>query len=76
MSALYWDDFDCTPASRAIEHPSTVHLHFDNEQDACRALLKLARDYWPEPGKASLYEAGERYHCVCGPGGLVRGVRF
>lgn len=71
MTAIYWppDEYDCTSASRATEHPSTKHLHFDDELEACAALVDLDRNF------PQLYERGERYHCVRGPGGLLRGVR-
>lgn len=68
VSALYWPDFDCTPDSRRIAHTSTVHAHHDDELSACLAFLRLASEY------SVLHERGERYHCVRGPGGLVRGV--
>lgn len=68
MSALYWSDFDCTSESRKIEYPSTVHAHHADERQACLAFLQLADEY------SVLHERGERYHCVRGPGGLVRGV--
>ena len=71
MTAVYWppDEYDCTPQSRAIEHPSTVHSHHDSERAACEALLWLLDNY------NALHERGERYHCVRGPGGLLRDVK-
>jgi hypothetical protein len=71
MSALYWADFDCTEESRAIQHPSTVHVHTNDEQEACRAYLNVEFE-WPA------YRDGgvARYRCVRGPKGLVRGVRW
>jgi hypothetical protein len=69
MSALYWPDFDCTPASRRMQRSDTVHVHTTDEQVACRAFLGLV-DEWP-----AFRDSGtERYRCVRGPGGLVRGV--
>lgn len=70
MSALYWADFDCTDESRRMQHASTVHVHTNDEQAACRAFLGLV-DEWP-----TFRDAGAaRYRCVRGPRGLVRGVR-
>lgn len=69
MTALYWQDFDCTPTSRAIEHESTIHLHHDTERAACAefvAFIAISVAEW---------HAGRRYYCIRGPGGLVRGVR-
>jgi hypothetical protein len=69
MTALYWPpEYDCTEASRRLAMPSTVHVHTDDEQAACRALLTLAAEY------PQRHEAGQRYHCIRGPHGLLRGV--
>jgi hypothetical protein len=71
VTALYWplDEYDCTPATRAIEHPSTVHLHFTSETKACAAFVELRHNF------TTLYDRGDRYHCIRGPRGLLRGVR-
>jgi hypothetical protein len=68
VTALYYPDTDCTWTSRAIEHLSTVHDHHDTERAvvaAYRAWLAVSGDQW---------EQGNRYRCIRGPGGLVRGV--
>jgi hypothetical protein len=68
VSALYWPDLDCTPASRAIEHELTVHQHFADEHAACLAFLgyRAATPGYPPPNL--------RYRCIRGPRGIVRGV--
>lgn len=69
MTALYWPDLDCTPESRLIADPRTVHDHHATERPACEAFLAwmaIAEERW---------HAGDRYRCIRGPGGLVRGVR-
>ena len=68
MSALYWQEFDCTVASRAIEHESTIHVHHDSERAACVSFLDFIARSRAE------WEAGRRYWCIRGPGGIVRGV--
>lgn len=70
MSAMYYTDFDCTPASRAIAHADTVHMHYASEHHACLEFLS-----WLSMSKA-LHDAGKRYYCIRGPGGLVRGVKL
>lgn len=69
MTTLYWPDFDCTAASRAIEHESTVHEHYDSHQAAARGWLA------DQEVAVADWHAGRRYKCIRGPGGIVRGVR-
>lgn len=68
MSAVYWPDFDCTPASRRIEHADVIHEHHDTDAAACLAFLAFMAISLDE------YRQGRRYRCIRGPGGLVRGV--
>lgn len=49
MTALYWQDFDCTAASRAIEHESTVHQHVASDREACMAFLGFIAPVDPAP---------------------------
>lgn len=68
MKAIYWSELNCTHQTRKIEHVNTIHEHFDDEQDACRAFLSfmaISEDEWL---------AGRRYRCIRGPGGIVRSV--
>lgn len=70
MTALYYADLDCTPASRAIAHPDTVHKHFTSEREACLEFIDhLGKSF-------DRWDAGDRYRCIRGPGGIVRGVAF
>lgn len=69
MSAMYWPDFDCNSASRAIEHADVIHLHHANERAACLEFLRFIA------ASVAEWHAGRRYYCIRGPGGLVRGVR-
>lgn len=69
MTALYWPDLDCTAESRAIAHRDTVHDHHATERAACEAWLA-----WMAISEARWY-AGDRYRCIRGPGGIMRGVR-
>lgn len=67
MSALYWPDLDCAPA---IAHEDTVHQHFERELPACHAFIawRLANPLGTMP------PPGQRYQCIRGPRGLVRGI--
>lgn len=69
MTALYWEDFDCTPGSRGIEHGSTVHMHFDDERTACLQFIQFIGISVVE------WVAERRYYCIRGPRGLVRGIK-
>jgi ferredoxin-NADP reductase len=71
MTAVYWerDEYDCTAESRAISVATTEHHHVATDREAIRLYLSLydSRDaHW---------NAGRRYHCICGPHGMLRGVR-
>lgn len=68
MTALYYPDFDCTPASRAIEHASTVHDHHATERAAIQAYRAWLAISCEQTAR------GERYCCIRGPGGIVRGI--
>jgi hypothetical protein len=81
MSALYWPDFDCTPETRRIAHPATVHVHCKTEREACLAFIDLFGEWIDGVDGFGIYEkwsarydSDHRYACVRGPGGLVRGV--
>jgi hypothetical protein len=75
LRAVYFDrdEYDCTPEARAIERDDRVHLHFDDEREACQALLAHRDETW-----RSLTLTGHfpdpRYRCIRGPGGLLRAV--
>lgn len=68
MSALYWPDLDCTAESRTIAHVSVVHEHHATERAACEAFIRYAHT------RLAQAEAGDRYRCIRGPRGLLRGV--
>lgn len=68
MTALYWQDFDCTSETRAIEHESTIHQHYTSERQACEAFVRFIAISVNE------WLADRRYYCIRGPGGLIRGV--
>lgn len=70
MSALYWPDLDCTPESREIAHPDTVHQHFERELQACHAFI----DWRVANPVGTMPPPGQRYQCIRGPRGIVRGV--
>jgi hypothetical protein len=74
VSALYWQDLDCTAESRAIECDRVIHRHHATERDACLDFLAYI-----ETCNAQLQERGRtdpalHYRCIRGPGGILRGV--
>lgn len=85
MTVLYWprDELDCTDASRRIAHESTVHMHFDTDREAGEAFVALFGPWiaFDDFGNGihanypALFAANARYHCIRGPGGLVRDVK-
>lgn len=70
MRVLYWPRgvFDCTAASRAIEHPSIEHHHCVTDAE----VVKLFDHHASTASRQ--WVSGFRYRCITGPGGLVRDV--
>ena len=74
MTVIYWpvDEYRCDDESRRLGHPDTRHLHCTNDSEVALALMKAGREW--EMSKVTQMSVGARYHCVTGPGGLVRKV--
>lgn len=78
MTIIYWDksQFGCDIEN---SHPSTIHIHCQNDWEVATAYLWVQRAMRRSvPRNTPTTLLGEpfncRYYCIMGPGGLLREI--